>query len=298
MATFGDRLVAAVRAKKTPLCIGIDPAWARLPESIRLRYGDTGYGRARAAEEFAYRVLDAANDMVPAVKVQAAFFEACGGWGWHSLQWVFRKAARLGMLAILDAKRGDIASTADAYAEMAFDTLHADAVTISPYLGSDTWMPFVDKAVQIDSGVFVLVRTSNPGASELQGVALADAPGHTLWQRVATAVERVNENRRGQSGFGPVGAVVAGTYAADLPLARRAMPSAWLLIPGYGAQGAQARDLASAFRHDGLGGLITASRSLTVIQQMPHRTFEDGVRQAIEQAIAELRREIPVLTRL
>src|SRR2546423_622031 len=196
MAPFADRLAAAVRAKKTALCVGLDPRPDSLPRSLRDLHGDDLAG---ACEDFCLRVLDVVAPLVPVVKPQSAFFEALGPAGMVALEHVLRRAKDLGLVTILDAKRGDIASTAAAYADAAFRALGADALTVNPYLGRDAVEPFLAAATELGRGLFVLVRTSNPGAGLFQDLT---CDGRPLYQHVADAVAAWNRASGGGGGGG------------------------------------------------------------------------------------------------
>jgi orotidine-5'-phosphate decarboxylase len=239
---FADRLAAAVERKGVPLCVGLDPDPALMPDRL-------------GVAEFCRGIVDAVADVAVAVKPQAAFFEAQGAEGWAALAEVCDHARAAGLLVIVDAKRGDVPSTARAYAA-ALAPL-ADAVTVNPYLGSDSLEPFF---AQDGLGVFVLVKTSNPGSVDLQDLPLAD--GRPLWQHVAALVDRLGADLVGVSGLSTVGAVVGATFPQEVAEARRLLPRSVLLLPGVGAQGARAEDLAEAFSVGPAGALVSASRSV------------------------------------
>jgi orotidine-5'-phosphate decarboxylase len=239
---FADRLAAAVERKGVPLCVGLDPDPALMPDGL-------------GVAEFCRGIVDAVADVAVAVKPQAAFFEAQGAEGWAALAEVCDHARAAGLLVIVDAKRGDVPSTARAYAA-ALAPL-ADAVTVNPYLGSDSLEPFF---AQDGLGVFVLVKTSNPGSVDLQDLPLAD--GRPLWQHVAGLVDRLGADLVGVSGLSTVGAVVGATFPQEVAEARRLLPRSVLLLPGVGAQGARAEDLAEAFSVGPAGALVSASRSV------------------------------------
>jgi orotidine-5'-phosphate decarboxylase len=270
MTHFADRLAAAIRARGTSLCVGLDPRWESLPQEVRRRHGaQTLEAVAAAFEEFCGRVLDLVAPIVPVVKPQSAFFEACGPAGMAVLQRLLAKAHRLGLLTILDAKRNDIASTAAAYADAAFagstfegrtlPVWQADALTVNPYLGRDAVEPFLRSARQARGGVFVLVRTSNPGAGLFQDL---ECGGRPLYQHVGAAVAAWAREHLGECGLGDVGAVVGATYPAELAALRRQMPEVVFLVPGFGAQGGSADDVRAAFRSDGLGAVVSSSRGV------------------------------------
>src|SRR5262245_60561662 len=277
MTHFADRLAHAVRAKGNAVCAGLDPRWESLPDSVRRRHGDTRSGVARAYDEFCSRILDVVAPLVPVVKPQSAFFEACGPAGAAVLDQLMRRARRLGLLTILDAKRNDIASTAAAYAEAAFTVADADALTVNPYLGRDAVEPFIQAARRSGRGLFVLVRTSNPGAGLFQDL---ECGGRPLYQHVAAAVGGWNRESLGACGLGDVGAVVGATHPAELAAVRRLLPEAWFLVPGYGAQGGTAADVAAAFRPDGLGAVVNSSRGILFPFRSDERDWESAVERA------------------
>jgi orotidine-5'-phosphate decarboxylase len=301
MTHFADRLAAAIRAKGNAVCAGLDPRWESLPQEIRVRHGDdTLTAVAGAFEEFCCRVLEVVAPLVPVVKPQSAFFEACGPAGMDALQRVLRKAHHLQLLTILDGKRNDIASTATAYADAAFagttigSRLHpvweADALTVNPYLGRDAVEPFLQSARKAQAGVFVLVRTSNPGAGQFQDLLVAsgkDAP-QPLYQHVAQAVASWSRENVGQCGFGDVGAVVGATYPAELTQLRQMLPEVVFLVPGFGAQGGTATDVLPAFRRDGLGAVVNSSRGITFPFKPDERDWESKVEAATKATIAAL----------
>ncbi|MFS8639898.1 MAG: orotidine-5'-phosphate decarboxylase [Symbiobacteriaceae bacterium] len=272
---FADRLCAAVKRRRSHAVVGIDPVLDRIPEFIRreaaAQYGKTARGAAAALLAFSRLVIDAVADQVALVKPQSAFFEMYGQWGVAAFWETVRYARSQGLLTIADAKRGDIGSTAAGYAAAFFGHPNpletwedpdqwADALTVNPYLGSDGLVPFVRRAEARGTGVFVLVKTSNPSAGELQDQPLFS--GETLAEQVAKLVDSLGEGLVGRSGYSSVGAVVGATYPDDLRRYRAAMPRAILLVPGYGAQGGTAADVVGAFNPDGMGAVISASRSV------------------------------------
>src|SRR3954451_14873797 len=239
---FADRLAAAGGRQRGPLCIGIDPDPALMP---------VGLGVA----EFCRGIVDAVADVAVAVKPQAAFFEAQGAMGWAELADVCRYARRAGLLVIADAKRGDVPSTARAYAA-AFAPL-ADAVTVNPYLGYDSLEPVL---ADDGLGVLALLKTSNPGSADIQDVVLQD--GRPLWQHVAGLIDRWGEDRVGAGGVSSLGAVVGATHPEVLETVRSLLPRGVLLLPGVGAQGGNPERLAAAFTAGPASALVSASRSV------------------------------------
>lgn len=306
MSDYIARLNAAVRSKGNGVCVGIDPRFADLPTAIQQTAHsatDRAAMWATAFEEFSLRVLDVVAPLVPVVKPQVAFFEECGPAGSVALGRVIQRARELGLIVICDAKRGDIGSTAEAYArgflagkDPAAAPWGADALTVSPYLGRDTLQPFVDVAVARGAGIYVLVRTSNPGAGTFQDQV---SGGQKLYQHVARVVEELAAETCGTEAYGAVGAVVGATYPQELSELRRAMPHAHFLVPGYGSQGGGGADVAPAFDAQGLGATVNSSRGiLFAYQKSPYREefgaarWEDAVAAATRHMIADLANHI------
>jgi len=297
MTPFADRLANVVR-RKGPLCVGIDPRWDMLPAPVRARWCEYAPADrvAFAYDDFATRVLELVRPYAGVVKPQAAFFEQAGPVGLTVLQRVMRKAKEMGFVTILDAKRGDIASTAAAYAEAAFTGFttydettpvwDADALTINPYLGRDAVEPFLQVAKAAGRGVFVLVRTSNAGAGLFQDLV---CDGKPVYRHVAAAVAEWNAPTVGACGLGDVGAVVGATHPAELRELREALPGVWLLVPGYGAQGGTAADVKAAYSPDGLGAVVNSSRGVTFPFHPDDSHWEAKVLAAVQQATAELK---------
>ena len=295
-ANFADRLTTAVRGKGTPLCVGLDPRWDQLPEEIRVRHrGGTLEAMARAFEEFCLRILDVVAPLVAVVKPQSAFFEACGPAGLTALQRILRRARKHGLITILDSKRNDIASTAEAYADAAFagtlleDKRHpvweADALTVNPYLGRDAVEPFLASARKQQGGVFVLVRTSNPGAGQFQDLVCSGRP---LYEHVGQAVADWSQENIGKCGLGDVGAVVGATHPAELAKLRNLLGNVLFLIPGYGAQGGSAADIAPGFLPDGSGAIVNSSRGIIACFKPGEVHWEAAVESATREARAAL----------
>ncbi len=287
MQHFADRLAATVRVKGNAVCAGLDPRWDSLPHSIRERHGNATLDAVAAAfEEFCGRVLDVVAPLVPVVKPQAAFFEACGPAGFAALQRLQRKARDLGLLTIFDGKRNDIASTAAAYADAAFNVWQADAITINPYLGREAVEPFLQSARRCGAGVFVLVRTSNPGSGQFQNLI---CDGRPLYRHVGEAVAAWTRENLGQCGFGDVGAVVGATYPAELAELRKALPEVIFLVPGFGTQGGTGEDVAAAFRPDGLGAVVNSSRGILFPFAPDDAAWEAKIEAAAKAMIAAIR---------
>jgi orotidine-5'-phosphate decarboxylase len=302
MTHFADRLIAAIRSKGNAVCVGLDPRWESLPREVRERHGNQDLTAvAQAFEELCVRALDVVAPLVPVVKPQSAFFEACGPAGMAALQRILQRARQRGLLTILDGKRNDIASTATAYADAAFggvahgDRRHAvwdaDALTVNPYLGRDAIEPFLQSARRSGCGVFVLVRTSNPGAGQFQDL---DCGGRPLFHHVADAVRAWTRENLAPSGFGDVGAVVGATYPTELAQLRRLLPEAFFLVPGFGAQGASAADTAAAFRADGLGAIVNSSRGILFPFHPEEAAWESRIEMATRATITALTTSTPM----
>jgi orotidine-5'-phosphate decarboxylase len=309
MTSYANRLNQAVRAKKTAALIGLDPRFRDLPAPIvrsaqKRESRDPRTLAAAAYEEFCFRLIDVVAPLVPAVKPQAAFFEECGPEGVRTLARVIRRAREAGLIVICDAKRGDIGSTAEAYAaayvageDPDAAPFAADALTVNPYLGEDTLDPFVRLAQERGAGIYVLVRTSNKGAGVFQD-RVADA--QPIYRHVAGVVEKLAASTAGTDAYGCVGAVVGATYPRELRELRGAMPHAPLLVPGFGSQGGTAADVAAAFGEDGLGALVNNSRGINFAHaREPYREafgdekWEQAVEAATKEMIAELARHTP-----
>jgi len=289
--TFADRLADAVARKGSNLCVGLDPRIDLLPPSLVTGLKPGRAGRARAYQRFCEELIDSVADQAVAVKPQVAFFEALGGPGISALEHICDAAAERGLLVIADAKRGDIGSTAQAYAEAWLaprdgERPVADALTVNPYMGGDSLEPFL-AACRGGAGMFVLARTSNPGGADLQEAELAD--GRPLWERTAELIAGWGEDLVGECGLSSVGAVVGATHPEAVERARELMPRQILLLPGVGAQGGSASDLAPAFRDHPAGGLVVAARSVIYAWRERRGDWQ----QAVRAAAAELREATP-----
>lgn len=295
MRHYVDRLHEAVRAKGNPILVGLDPRYEQLPAELREPGPADRAGRARAIETFIDGVLETVAPLVPAVKFQAAFYESLGPEGLAALGRLMAKARVLGLIVIFDGKRNDIGSTAEAYAEAYLGggepAWQADAVTINPYLGSDGVAPFAEVAAREGRGVYVLVRTSNPSAREFQDLV---ADGRPIYRHVAERVRGWGEGCRNDRGESAIGAVVGATYPAELAELRAALPDAPFLVPGYGAQGGGAADVAPAFDERGLGALVNNSRGILFAFAAPRarERFGGDWRRAVAQAVVDMQGEL------
>ncbi len=302
--TYVSRLASRIRSLGTPSLIGLDPRWELLPEEIRQEHSrGSRDARAAAFAGFCREIIDLVAPLVPAVKPQVAFFEQLGPAGLEALQDIMQHARSRDLIVIADAKRGDIGSTASAYADAWLDgtsgqaAFPADAVTVSPYLGPDTLQPFIETAIRRNAGLYVLVRTSNPEAGVWQD---RRSDNTTVFEAVADTLENLNQTLRGQADLGPVGAVVGATWPEELAALRRRMPTTPLLVPGYGSQGGTAGDVAAAFSSHAGSALINSSRAINFAwhrspwkEQFGERRWREAVTAATQQMIEDLRHVCP-----
>lgn len=294
-----DRLYEAVEARG-PVCLGLDPTPELLPPGLLSAAGSP----ADAYLRFNRAIVDATLDLVACYKVQIAHYEALGVEGMACYRDTLRYIRGRGALVIGDVKRGDIGSTAARYAVAHFEgDFEADFITVNPYFGTDAISPFLPYLERGDKGLFVLIRTSNPSAPELQGFPHLSRPSrfschaspvtrHPLYLRVAELVARWGEGFVGTCGYSAIGGVVGATAGDALAQVRRRFPSLFLLVPGYGAQGARGKDVAAAFR-DGNGAVVAAARSLIGAHRGrpdPERRFPDYAREAVEAMREDIRR--------
>lgn len=308
MTTFANRLHQAIRTKKTPALVGLDPRWESLPEALKsaatAKGGKCEAILARAYEEFCLRIIDVVAPLVPAVKPQSAFFEACGPDGVAALRNVIFAARKQGLLVVCDAKRGDIGSTAEAYAaaylageDPTAAPFAADCLTVNPYMGVDTLQPFIKRAQEVGAGLYVLVRTSNPGAGDFQDRVTGST---TLFENVADRIEALTMEMAHGDAYGSVGAVVGATYPQELEQLRQRMPHVPLLVPGYGSQGGTSQDVAAAFDEQGLGAIVNSSRGIIfsylkgpLAEEFGEANWEGAVEAATHVMIKDLATHTP-----
>lgn len=265
-----DRLINKIKETNNPTVIGLDPRYELLPKCLLEKYPNTLEGVSQAIVEYNKALIDETYDVIPAVKPQIAFYEMFGIPGMKAFEETCKYAKQKGMIVIADIKRGDIGSTAQGYSnaylgktkigekeESIFDV---DFVTVNPYMGTDCVKPFIEDCKKYGKGIFILVKTSNPSSGELQDVKLEN--GEEVYVKVAKLVEEWGKDLRGENGYSSIAAVVGATYPKQLKQIREIAPHTYFLIPGYGAQGGKAEDIALGFDKNGLGGIVNASRSL------------------------------------
>ncbi len=277
------RLIQKMKEKGSAVVVGIDPVIERFPPEI-LAASPRTYDRLMA---FGTEVMAGVWDLVPAVKFQSAYFEACGLEGLRALGDLIRLGRDKGLFVINDVKRGDIGSTAAAYARAYLSPgadFEVDAITINPYLGDDSNEAFYRLAKENDKGIFLLVKTSNPSSGQLQDLEIQ---GKTLYDHVAENLKN-NPYYESREDYSFIGAVVGATYPRQLKSLRRALPRSVFLIPGYGAQGGGGEDLEVAFGPDGFGALVNSSRGIIYA----YEKNPAGIRQASREAVIAMNQDL------
>jgi orotidine-5'-phosphate decarboxylase len=273
---FADRLLAAIEAKQSHVVVGFDPDYDLIPSDVTDAHRREAYGSEREMKAACYRqflgaILETVCDDAVAVKIQIAHFEALGALGYALYEDLVKPARERGLLVIADVKRGDIGNTAEAYARAHLDGADVDAVTVNPYLGTDSVEPFVRRA-----------REAGKGDLEL-------STGEPLYRRIAGLVNEWGRGTEGTRGYRAVGAVVAGTHPKEGAELRAQMPGVPLLVPGYGAQGAQARDLAGLFDAQGTGAVVNSSRAiLYAYRKQSGMDWQEAARREVKEMKAAL----------
>lgn len=299
-----QQLIEKIKKTKAPICVGLDPMLNYIPEHILKKsyneFGETLEGAADAIWQFNKEIVDHTCDLIPSVKPQIAMYEQFGIEGLKSYQKTVDYCQEKGLLVIGDAKRGDIGSTSAAYAtghlgkvqvgSKTYSGFHTDFLTVNPYLGTDGVKPFVDVCNSEDKGLFVLVKTSNPSSGEFQD-RLID--GRPLYELVAEKVVEWGDTCM-DGDYSNVGAVVGATYPEMSRILRKLMPRTYFLVPGYGAQGGTAADLAHCFNEDGLGAVVNSSRGIIAAyrqekyKQFGPEHFAEASRQAVIDMVADI----------
>lgn len=316
---FADRLLAGISEKKAPVCVGFDPVVDRLPPAIRESYGlnqdlnglladeSTWENVGEAFFEFGRGVIGAVSEQVPSIKINIAFFEPFHESGLRAYDRLIKEAISAGLIVIGDVKRADIGHTTTQYALAHLGTPNQPAnlptphaVTVNPYFGIDGIKPFIDIARERNRGLFALVQTSNESANEVQGLTLSD--GTLVCQQVARLVESwANDSSLiGLSGYSCIGAVVSPRDLESTKLIRNIMPSCLFLVPGFGAQGRTADEVAECFKPDGTGAIVNASRSVIYAfdndryRKSDDVQWQDCVHRACTDLIESLRRVVTI----
>ena len=299
------QLVANIKKTGAPIVVGLDPMLNYIPEHIQKKafaeYGETLEGAAEAIWQFNKEIVDKTYDLIPAVKPQIAMYEQFGLPGLAAFKKTVDYCKEKGLVVIGDIKRGDIGSTSAAYAvghigkvkvgSKTYAPFDEDFVTVNPYLGSDGVNPFLDVCKEEKKGIFVLVKTSNPSSGEFQDQKI---DGRPLYELVGEKVAAWGEEVMGDE-YSYVGAVVGATYPEMGKVLRKVMPKAYILVPGYGAQGGKGKDLVHFFNEDGLGAIVNSSRGIIAAYKQEQyakfgaENFGDASRAAVETMIADIK---------
>ncbi len=295
-----DRLIDKIKKTGNPTVMGLDPRFDMLPKCITDKYEKNSEGVAKAIVEYNKALIDATYDIIPAVKPQIAFYEMFGIPGMKAFEETCKYAKQRGMIVIADAKRGDIGTTAQGYSnaflgktpienieEEIFDV---DFLTVNPYMGTDCIKPFIEDCIKYEKGLFVLVKTSNPSSGELQDLKLEN--GKEIYMQVTELVEKWGKDLIGENGYSSIAAVVGATYPEQLEQIRNKAPHTFFLIPGYGAQGGKANDIALGFDNNGIGGIVNASRSLMCAFKTNKKYDEKDYAKATREEAIRMKKEL------
>ena len=303
-----DQLIEKIEACQNPTVVGLDPRLSMIPEAIREeayeKYGKTPEGAAEAFYLFNKEILDAVYDLIPAVKPQVAMYEMYGVSGLAAYIKTIAYAREKGLIVIGDIKRSDIASTAQAYADghigvapvegEKYEIYKEDFVTLNPYLGVESIEPYFKNMKDHNKGIFVLVKTSNPGSGQIQDL-VAGPEDKPLYEIVGGLVEEWGSDFRGQYGYSDVGAVVGATHPEQGKRLREVLPHTFFLVPGYGAQGATAQDLRGCFDKEGRGAIVNSSRGIIAAWQKEKYASAfraDQWAQASRQAVLDMKEDL------
>ncbi len=300
-----DQLVSNIKKTQAPIVVGLDPMLNYIPQHVQKKayeeYGETLRGAAEAIWQFNKAIVDATCDLIPAVKPQIAMYEQFGVEGVIAFKKTVDYCKGKGLVVIGDIKRGDIGSTSEAYAvghlgtvqvgAMTYAGFDEDFATVNPYLGSDGVKPFIKVCKEHNRGIFVLVKTSNPSSGEFQDQVV---DGRPLYELVGRKVDEWGSECVGECGYSAVGAVVGATYPEMGKILRDIMPKAYILVPGYGAQGGKGKDLVPFFNKDGLGAIVNSSRGIiAAYKQEAYAGFgEANYADASRQAVIDMREDI------
>lgn len=294
--TFSERLHQRISKTGSRVCLGIDPRPAAHPLTHPERFEGDPAQVAKAIVYYFQAIIETTEDVVACYKLQSAFFEVLGVSGLISMAQLIADIKAKDIPVIIDAKRGDIGSTAEAYAAsyLSDSVFGGDALTVNPYLGMDSLDPFVQQALDEDRGIFVLVKTSNPGSADFQSLITRD--GRLLYEHVAEELAELTTDIQASDGYSPIGAVVGGNHSKEIiENLRNLMPHSIFLLPGYGAQGGEADTVVSAFDSQGMGAVVSSSRNLTYVsdeedfaEASREETLEmrDAINEALERYLS------------
>ena len=282
---FADKLIENIEKKNNSSVVGLDTRIEYVPPKLKTTNDD-----AQDILRYNSEIIDTISDIIPAVKIQSACYEALGTLGIETYKKTIEYAKKAGLTVIGDVKRGDIGSTAEEYAKAHFKVFGCDAITINPYMGMDTIEPFIKYCREYERGIFILIKTSNPGSSDFQNL---DIGNKKLYEIVAQKVDEEAGKYIGKYGYSFIGGVVGATYPYEMEKVRRILKSSIILIPGYGAQGGTAEALKPGFKA-GKGAIINASRSILLAHKNPAYTslYGDDYKLCIRQEVIRMRDEI------
>ena len=301
-----DKLIDKIKATGNPTVVGLDPNQAFIPSFIKeeafAKHGKTLKGMSKAILTFNKMIIDEIYDLVPAIKPQIAMYERYGIPGLKAYVKTIEYAKKRGLIIIGDIKRGDIASTGQAYSDghigradvdgIKYEAFKEDFITLNPYLGSDSITPFLEDCKEYEKGLFILAKTSNPNSGEIQDLLVDGAP---IYEKVGSLISKWGEELIGVNGFSEVGAVVGATHPEQAKRLRELMPHTFFLVPGYGAQGGKAEDLAVCFNKDGLGAIVNSSRGIiAAYTKEPYKNSfsEEQFAKASRQAVIDMKNDL------
>ncbi len=301
-----DKLIDKIKVTGNPTVVGLDPNQEFIPMFIKekafAKYGKTLKGISKAILAFNKCIIDEIYDLIPAVKPQIAMYERYGVNGIKAYAKTIEYAKKRGLIIIGDIKRSDIASTGQAYSDghigranvdgIGYEVFKEDFVTLNPYLGSDSITPFIEDCKTYEKGLFVLAKTSNPNSGEIQDLIVDGVP---LYEKVGGLISKWGEELIGANGFSEVGAVVGATHPQQAKRLREVMPRTFFLVPGYGAQGGKAEDLAVCFNNDGLGAIVNSSRGIiAAYKKEPYKNSfsEEQFAKASRQAVIDMKNDL------
>lgn len=304
-----DRLIDKIKIMDNPTVVGLDPRLSYIPEFIKQKayknHGHTLKAAAEAFYDFNVQIIDAVFDLVPAIKPQIAMYEQLGADGIKCYIDTIEYAHQKGMLVIGDIKRSDIASTAEAYSDghigkvdieqEAYSVYNCDFITLNPYLGYDSIQPYIDNCKKFERGIFILVKTSNPNSGQIQDLNIGENRDEKLYERIGKLTAQWGNELIGKYGYSSIGAVVGATHPEQAQILRQIMPNTYFLVPGYGAQGATAKELSVCFNSDGLGAIVNSSRGIiAAYKNEKYRHIFDEIQfaQAARQAVLDMKKDL------
>jgi len=284
---FSDKLITKIR-KTSPICVGLDPHIDMIPSYLL-----KDYSIGNAIAKFNEEIIDAISDLVPVVKPQIAFYEQFGIEGLQALKVSIEYAKEKGLLVLMDAKRNDIGSTAAAYAKAFLapeGDFESDALTVTPYLGSDGIKPFIELCQKHEKGLFILLKTSNPSSGELQDLILEN--GNPVYSQMANLISQWSNDTIGQQGFNNIGVVVGATYPEEAEWLRKELSNQFFLVPGYGAQGGGAKDVLPCFNSSGEGAIVNSSRGILYAYKKRGDLKGNQFAEAARDAVLEMKKDL------